>query len=185
MWYERIYEKKYINNTKTKTRELLMNSNYKKTHPFPPIYDKKSKILLLGSFPSIILRKNNFYFSHFKNQFWQILSIIFNEEIIDKKKFLLNHNIALWDVVKTCEITNSSDLSIKNVKENDIKKILKVINIKAIFTIGNKATKLFKKYIESDIDMSPTLLPSTSPAYQKMKIEEKIQKFKIIKNYLK
>lgn len=147
-------------------------------HPLKPIYNKDSIVLILGSFPSVISRKNNFYYSNPKNRFWKILGIIFNEENLTTNKekidFLLNNNIALFDVIKSCEINGSSDSSIKNVIPNDINKLIKNSKVKYIFTNGNKAHELYQKYIFKSTKIVDIKLPSTSPANCQKDIEKKL-----------
>ena len=120
------------------------------SHPFNPIYNFKSKILILGSFPSVKSREVNFYYGHPQNRFWKILSNIFKENIDDnissKKDFLLEHNIALWDIIQNCDINASSDASIKNPKVNDINELITKSNIQTIFCNGNTSYKIFKKF---------------------------------------
>lgn len=157
-------------------------------HPLKPIYNKDSIVLILGSFPSVISRKNNFYYSNPKNRFWKILGIIFNEENLttneEKIDFLLNNHIALFDVIKSCEINGSSDSSIKNVIPNDISKLIKNSKIKYIFTNGNKAHELYQKYIFKSTKIVDIKLPSTSPANCQKGIEKKLiehyRKIKVI-----
>ncbi len=146
------------------------------SHPFEPVYNKNSKILILGSFPSIRSREVNFYYGHPQNRFWKILENIFNEKIendIEKKKeFLISHNIALWDTVSKCDITGSSDSSIKNVKVNDILKIINNSNISLICCNGNTSYKLFMKYFKDKITKIPIVcLPSSSPANAKFSLD--------------
>ena len=123
----------------------------KVVHPLDPIYNQESKVLILGSFPSVKSRENNFYYANPRNRFWPTLEKIFHEKIEAnteaRKLFLLKHKIAIFDVVKECDIKSSSDSSIKNVVPNDIKKIILNSNIKAIFTTGTKAYDLYNKYI--------------------------------------
>lgn len=157
-------------------------------HPLKPIYNKDSIVLILGSFPSVISRKNNFYYSNPKNRFWKILGIIFNEENLttneEKIDFLLNNHIALFDVIKSCEIDGSSDSSIKNVIPNDINKLIKNSKVKYIFTNGNKAHELYQKYIFKSTKIVDIKLPSTSPANCQKDIEKKLiehyRKIKVI-----
>lgn len=157
-------------------------------HPLKPIYNKDSIVLILGSFPSVISRKNNFYYSNPKNRFWKILGIIFNEENLttneEKIDFLLNNHIALFDVIKSCEINGSSDSSIKNVIPNDINKLIKNSKVKYIFTNGNKAHELYQKYIFKSTKIVDIKLPSTSPANCQKDIEKKLiehyRKIKVI-----
>ena len=93
-------------------------------HTFGPVYDSESRILILGSFPSVKSREISFYYGHPQNRFWKLLSLLFNEEIKDKKTFLLKHHIALFDVIESCDIIGSSDTSIRNVKPNDLSLML-------------------------------------------------------------
>ena len=153
-------------------------------HTLTPIYDKNSKVLILGSMPSVKSREYGFYYAHPKNRFWNTLSRVYNEEITDKLEFLKRHNIALFDVIKSCEINGSSDSSIKNVVPNDLKPILDNSNIKTIFTTGKKAYDLYNKYIFKETNINAILLPSTSPANSPKGIEEKLfNEYKKIKEF--
>ena len=148
----------------------------KVVHPLKPIYNSESKVLILGSFPSIKSRENSFYYAHPKNRFWSTLEKVFKEDIgssnQDREKFLLAHKIALFDVVYSCNITASSDNSIKDVIPNDIKKIVNDSKIEAIFTTGTKAYSLYNKYLFKDVGIETFKLPSPSPANCKKGIEE-------------
>ena len=157
-------------------------------HTLKPIYDEESKVLILGSMPSIKSRKVGFYYGHPRNRFWSTLSKVYNEEIKDTKEdklnFLSKHNIALFDVLKSCEITSSSDSTIKNPVPNDLSNILKATNIKTIFTTGNKAYVLYQKYLYPKTKIKAIPLPSTSPANSKKDIEEiLINAYSQIKDY--
>ena len=160
----------------------------KVTHPLEPIYNKESKVLILGTMPSLKSREVGFYYGHPQNRFWKTLSLIFNEEIKDNKddkiEFLLNHKIALFDVLKSCDITSSSDSSIKNPIPNDFTKILKNSHIEAVFTTGNKAYNLYNKYCYPKTNIKAILLPSPSPANCKFSIEELSTYYKIIKEFI-
>ena len=153
-------------------------------HPLKPIYNSNSKILILGTLPSVKSRENNMYYSHPKNRFWVVLATIFNEQVPstnkEKEEFILNHNIALWDVLKSCKIKGSSDSSIKDPIVNDFNIIFNNCNITAVFTTGKKATKLYKDLTGKD----SIYLPSTSPANCSLSLEELIKEYKIILNYL-
>ncbi len=158
-------------------------------HPFDPIIDENSKVLILGTFPSIKSFENSFYYSHPKNQFWKLLAAIFSEEkpksIQEKIAFLQHHRIALWDMVKTCERANSLDTSLKNIQVNDIAALLKRYpNIKALFFTGRKAEALYKKHFSS-LSYPNFYLPSPSPAMQKMNFEEKLRKWLILTQFLR
>lgn len=150
----------------------------KVNHTLNPIYDKNSKVLILGSMPSIKSRELGFYYAHPKNRFWSTLEIVYNEKISNSKegkiRFLKKHGIALFDVLKSCEINSSSDNSIKNPVPNSLTDILDKSKIKAIFTTGKKAYELYNKYLFDKTKMKAILLPSTSPANCPKDIEEKL-----------
>lgn len=139
-------------------------------HTFGPVYNKNSKILILGSFPSVKSRELNFYYGHPQNRFWKLMSKIYNEEIGDeidlKKQFLLKNNIALWDSLKSCEIKGSSDASITNVEINNIEELIKKSNISKIIFNGKAAYNLFVKNADmtKHSNLEIRILPSTSPA---------------------
>lgn len=140
----------------------------KEYHLIEPIYDKDSKILILGSFPSVKSREANFFYHHPQNRFWRVLAAVYQdivpEEIADKKAFLKRHQIALWDVIASCNIKGSSDSSISDVEVNDLNMIIANSSVKHIYTNGNLADKLYHRYFDTIIDLPVTKLPSTSPA---------------------
>lgn len=140
----------------------------KEYHLIEPIYDKDSKILILGSFPSVKSREANFFYHHPQNRFWRILAAVYQDdlpqEIADKKAFLKRHQIALWDVIASCNIKGSSDSSISDVEVNDLNMIINNSSVKHIYTNGNLADKLYHRYFNKVIDLPVTKLPSTSPA---------------------
>lgn len=146
----------------------------KVVHTFKPIYNKKSKILILGSFPSVKSREDNFYYAHPKNRFWKLISKILNTKepitIEDKTKLILNNKLAIYDVIKSCEIQGSSDSSIKNVEINDINYIIKNSSIEKIIFNGNKAYELYNKY-EINKFSNTKVLPSSSPANARYSFE--------------
>lgn len=137
-------------------------------HPFEPVYSTESKILILGSFPSVKSREDNFYYAHPQNRFWRIIASILNVDvprnINQKKDILLNGKIAIWDVLKSCKIEGSSDASIKEPIVNDISKVLDITNISCIFFNGNKDFNIYNKYLKSKLHIKCKVLPSTSPA---------------------
>lgn len=158
-------------------------------HAFDPVFDSKSRVLVLGTMPSPKSRELGFYYSHPRNRFWPVLAKIFEEKIPEtpeeKKAFCLRHRIALWDVLKECDIEGASDSSIKNAVPNDIGMILKNADIRAIFCTGTTAAKLYKKFIEPETKIPATALPSTSPANAKVKLDELAEEYKIIADFLK
>lgn len=155
---------------------------------FQPIYNENSKILLLGSFPSEKSRQEGFYYGNKRNRFWKLLSILLHtdmpESIEEKIMLLLNNNIALWDVIYSCDIRGSSDSSIKNVSVADIKGLIDNTNIKYIYTNGNTAKKLYDKYVLKDIDIEAVLMPSTSPANAAFGLERLISYWKSILEHI-
>ena len=154
-------------------------------HPFPPLYDENSKILILGSFPSVKSREQNFFYGHPQNRFWEVVATVLEKEIPttieEKRAFLLSSNIALWDVIASCEITGSSDSSIKNVVANDLTEILETANIKKIFVNGKTAEKYYNRYIKNKIGREAVCLPSTSPANAMWNVESLVEEWKKIK----
>ena len=153
-------------------------------HTIDPVYDENSRILILGSFPSVKSRESQFFYGHPQNRFWKILSAVFEDTlpitVAEKRAFLLRHRIALWDVIASCEIEGSSDQSIKNAQPNDLSKILQTANIQAIYTNGGTATKLYTRYILPKIGREAVALPSSSPANAAWSQERLIQAWKII-----
>ena len=158
------------------------------SHAFDPVFDSESRVLILGTMPSPKSRELGFYYSHPRNRFWPVLSKIFGEEIPktpeEKQIFCLRHKIALWDVLKECDIEGASDSSIKNAVPNDISVILNSADIKAVFATGATAAKLYKKFIAAETKIPATVLPSTSPANAKIGIEELFEEYKIILDFI-
>ena len=153
-------------------------------HNIPPLFDENSEILILGSFPSQKSREAEFFYGHSQNRFWLVMSAVLGEDppqsIEEKRKMLISHKIALWDVIKSCEITGSSDSSIRDVVPNNILGILEKSNIKRIFTNGKTAEKYYKKYILETTQIKATPLPSTSPANAAYSLERLVDEWKII-----
>lgn len=151
------------------------------THPFPPVYDRESRILILGSFPSVKSREEGFYYGNPRNRFWKLLEIIFSTKLstIDEKKaFLLSRHIALWDCIASCRIHASSDSSITDAVPNDIASLVKRSMIEKIITNGNKAYEVYMKYIYPVVKTEAVRLPSTSPANAACSLEKLTQAWK-------
>ena len=153
-------------------------------HNIPPVYDSESRILILGSFPSVKSREVQFFYGHPQNRFWKVMSAVFDcktpETTEEKKKFLLQNHIALWDVAASCEIEGSSDSSIKNVIPNDISKILEAAKIEKIFVNGKAAEKYYNRFIFPDVKIEARCLASTSPANAACSLENLIKEWSII-----
>ena len=118
-------------------------------HPIPPLYDEKSNILILGSFPSVRSREEGFFYGHKQNRFWKVTAAVFGakvpQTVEEKRAFLLQNHIALWDVIASCDIVGSSDSSIRNVTANDLSVILDHAKINAIFVNGKTAYQYYRK----------------------------------------
>lgn len=157
-------------------------------HPIHPVYDKDSKVLILGSFPSVRSREEGFFYGHPQNRFWKVLSRIFDEDtpisVSGKKAFLLRNHIALWDVIGSCEIDGSSDSSIRNVTVNDISVILKSADIRAVYLNGKKAYQLYQKYLYPQVRREGICLPSTSPANAAWDIARLAKAWETIRNQI-
>lgn len=157
-------------------------------HTFDPVYDSDSKILILGSLPSVKSRENNFYYGHPCNRFWRVTAAVTGcqipETVQEKKRFLLNNHIALWDVIARCDIIGSSDSSIKNVTANDMNIVLCHADIRCIYANGGKAYELYMKYCYPQCKRNIVKLPSTSPANASYSISRLEEAWIIIKEAL-
>ena len=155
------------------------------THPFKPIYDSSSKILILGTLPSVKSRENEFYYGHLKNRFWKVVAAVVGEtepkSVAEKTEMLLRHNIALWDVIDSCDIAGSSDSSIRNVVPTDLCGIIKESGIERIYANGKKAAELYDNYQRATTGMDITGLPSTSPANAAWSFERLLAEWKKIR----
>lgn len=151
-------------------------------HPFEPLYDENSEVLILGSFPSVVSRQQSFYYANVHNRFWPLMGMLFEDEITDREEFCHRHHIALWDVIYSCRIKGSSDSSITDVTANDIAGLAEKTKIKAVFTTGSTAAKLYKKYV--DCSLPHYALPSTSPANAAMRIDSLYEKYRVIREVL-
>ncbi|MEI3226514.1 MAG: DNA-deoxyinosine glycosylase [Lachnospiraceae bacterium] len=154
-------------------------------HPFPPLYDSESEILILGSFPSVKSREQKFFYGHKQNRFWKVMAAVLEtavpETIEEKKKMLYRHHIALWDSIYSCDIIGSSDSSIKNAVPTDLGQIITGSKIRKIFCNGAASGICFKKYQEKELQITADVLPSTSPANAAYSLEKLISIWRKIK----
>lgn len=141
--------------------------------------------MILGSFPSVKSREQQFFYGHRQNRFWRVVAQVFGcetpESIEQKRQMLLSYHVALWDVIASCEITGSSDASIRNVAPNDLSVILSQADIQAIYTNGGKAQELYRKYIFPVNGREAVLLPSTSPANAGYSLQRLVEAWKVIR----
>lgn len=153
-------------------------------HPISPLFDSKSKILILGSFPSVKSREQGFFYGHPQNRFWRVLASVLQQpvplSIKEKKAFLLQNNIAVWDVIASCTIVGSSDSSIKNAIPNDLQPILSASKVNRIFVNGGTAKKLYDRYLLPITGVDACVLPSTSPANAAWSLERLTEAWQII-----
>lgn len=158
-------------------------------HPIPPVFDRNSKILILGSFPSVKSREGHFFYHHPQNRFWKTLAGVLDvpvpDTIAEKKAFLLSHRIALWDVIASCSIEGSSDSSIRNVVPNDLSVILSTADIRAIFCNGKTSWNYYRKYQEAVTGIPAVSLPSTSPANAAWSLEKLKGAWNVILPYIR
>lgn len=154
-------------------------------HGFEPVYDEKSRILILGSLPSVKSRETGFYYGHPRNRFWQVISKLMDwplpETIEEKKTMLLANGIAVWDVIQECDIIGSSDSSIKNVEPAQLERVLHKADIRTVYGNGKTAARLYRKYQQPKTGMEIIELPSTSPANAAFSLERLIDAWKVCK----
>ncbi len=154
-------------------------------HPIPPIWNEKSRVLILGSFPSVKSREVQFFYGHPQNRFWRVIASVYAAEVpqtIDEKRtFLKNHQIALWDVIASCTIQGSADASIQRVQPTDLSEIIAGAPIRTVFCNGQTSYKLYQKYQKKQISLPVIPLPSTSPANAGWSLERLIDAWQIIR----
>lgn len=153
-------------------------------HPIPPLYDENSRVLILGSFPSVKSREAMFFYGHPQNRFWKLMALLFEADIPstveEKKRLVLSHGIAMWDTIHSCTITGSSDSSIKDVVPNDLSVILNNSRVKRIFCNGAASHRLYQKYIYPINNIPAQKLPSTSPANAAWSLDRLAEAWKVI-----
>lgn len=153
-------------------------------HPIEPVFDCCSKILILGSFPSVRSREVNFFYGHPQNRFWKVLSHVtcspLPQSVDEKRDLLHSKHIALWDVLSSCDITGSSDSSIRNAIPNDLSRILDAADIRQIYVNGKTAEKFYNKYLRDSVGRAAVCLPSTSPANASWSLERLCGAWQII-----
>lgn len=154
-------------------------------HPIPPLYDENSEILVLGSFPSVKSREQQFFYGHKQNRFWKVMAALWErpvpETIEEKKALLLENHVAVWDVIGSCNITGSSDASIRDVVPNDLSVILECAPIGHIYANGGKSYELYQRYLYPVNGRAAVRLPSTSPANAAYSLEKLVEEWKVIR----
>ena len=154
-------------------------------HPFGPLFGPESRILILGSFPSVKSREQNFFYGHPQNRFWKVIAVLFDRPVPitvpEKKELILSHGLALWDSIASCVITGSSDASIRDVRANDLRIILDSCPIERIYCNGRKSHEMYEKYILPELGREAVCLPSTSPANAQWSLEKLTAAWSVLK----
>ncbi|MDD7362566.1 MAG: DNA-deoxyinosine glycosylase [Peptoniphilus sp.] len=157
-------------------------------HPLKPLYDEKSKVLILGSFPSVKTREYGFFYGHPQNRFWPMMEKLFDEtlsrDIGERREFLLRHRLAVFDSIFQCDIVGSSDASIKNVVPSNLSEIVEKADIRRVFCNGATSYKYYKKYHEKALGLAGVKLPSTSPANARYRLDDLMEEWVQILDYL-
>lgn len=167
-------------------------------HDFEPVFDEHSRVLVLGSFPSVLSRANAFYYGNPQNRFWRVMAACLgvpvppNEgdalagsepatldaSIAAKRAMLLNGGVALWDVIESCDIKGSSDASIKNVVPAHVERIAGTAPIEQVICNGGTAGRLYKRYLQERTGLPAIVLPSTSPANAAWRLERLVERWR-------
>ena len=156
----------------------------KQVHPIPPLFDGESRVLILGSFPSIKSREAMFFYGHPQNRFWQVIAALTGaplpKTVGEKKELILSNHLALWDSIGSCTITGSSDSSIRDVVPNDLSVITDFAPIERIYCNGATSMKYFTRYIAPQLGRTAQQLPSTSPANAAWSLDRLIDAWRVI-----
>ena len=153
-------------------------------HPFPPLFDSESRTLILGSFPSVKSREAMFFYGHPQNRFWRLIALLCHEDtpqtVEEKSSLILRHHLALWDSIRSCTITGSSDSSVRDVVPNDLRVIFDNSKTERVFCNGALSHKMYMKYIYPQTGVAAVKLPSTSPANAAYSLERLAESWRVI-----
>lgn len=156
-------------------------------HPLHPLFDKDSRILILGSFPSVKTREYGFFYGHPQNRFWPVMETLFqvdlSKDISERRAFLLEHHLAVYDSIYQCDIIGSSDASIENVVPSDLMPIFQSVDIQEVFCNGATSYKYYQKYHAKKTGLPGVKLPSTSPANARYRLEDLVKEWSVILEY--
>ena len=155
-------------------------------HPFGPLFAPDSRILILGSFPSVRSREQHFFYGHPQNRFWKVIAALYGRDvpatIPEKKALILDNGLALWDSIASCVVTGSSDASIRDVRPNDLRIILDHCPVERIYCNGRKSHEMYEKYIQPRLGREAVCLPSTSPANAQWSLDRLVEAWSVLKN---
>ena len=164
----------------------MASSQQRVLHPFGPLFGPDSRVLILGSFPSVKSREQNFFYGHPQNRFWKVIAALYGQDvpetIPEKRDLILSNGLALWDSIASCVITGSSDASIRDVRPNDLRIILDSAPIQRIYCNGRKSHEMYMKYILPVLGQDAECLPSTSPANAQWSLEKLVGAWTVIKD---
>lgn len=154
-------------------------------HEIEPVFNERSRVLLLGTFPSPKSRELGFFYGHPQNRMWKVLAAVTGEDmpqtVEERRVFLLRNGIAMWDVLASCTIKGASDASIQNAVPNDLSRILDTAPIERVYATGAKAHELYQRYLEPVYGRECARLPSTSPANAVMGLDELVEAYRVIR----
>lgn len=172
-----------------KARRILPDELRRVVHTNPPVYNARSRVLILGTMPSPQSRERGFYYAHPQNRFWRVLAAVMDQPLPadneEKRRFLLDNGIAVWDVLHACTIRGADDASIGAPVFNDFAPLFAAADIRAIFTTGKKAFDLYRRHCVSErFPMEPHPLPSTSPANASFSLERLVERYRVLRDYL-
>ncbi len=163
----------------------MSGKEHRVEHPFGPLFNEQSRILILGSFPSVKSREQQFFYGHPQNRFWKVMAMLYEQEvpvtIPQKRELILSHGLALWDSIASCVITGSSDASIREVRANDLRVILDHCPIARICCNGRKSHEMYEKYILPVTGVEAECLPSTSPANAQWSLDRLAEAWSVLK----
>ncbi len=154
------------------------------SHGFAPVFDERSRVLVLGSFPSVLSRENAFYYGNPRNRFWRVMAACLgeavppDESIARKRELLVRHKIALWDVVESCDVRGSSDASIRNVVPAKIERVLDAAPIELVVLNGATAGRLYRRHLAQRAGVPARIAPSTSPANAAWSLDRLIERWR-------
>ena len=163
------------------------------THTIDPVFDGRSRVLVLGTMPSPKSREAGFFYGHPQNRFWRVMERLFDlpeRSLVEngaRTGFLLEHRIALWDVLASCDISGASDASIANPEPNDLRRIIDVAPVTTVFTTGTKAAQLCRRFdgeLLRERGIGLAHLPSTSAANARMRLDGLVDAYGILKKEL-
>ncbi|MCK9252895.1 MAG: DNA-deoxyinosine glycosylase [Clostridiales bacterium] len=157
-------------------------------HPFEPVWSPSSQVLILGTMPSLKSRLNQFYYGHPQNRFWPLLARLFACPVPQtsdaRRALILDHQLALWDVLMRCTIRGSADSAIRSPIVNPIADLVARCPIRLVVANGQKAGALYRQHVQAQIRLPLVVLPSTSPANARLSLDDLAETWQVIPDCL-